>query len=76
MSNESADKFVYEPLSRVCLPVDSTYPPFAVLAIPLILDVALIILTVFKVFHLVSRLRRPSGAEVVSKFPSLIYVRF
>ena len=56
----------------MCLPDDATYPSFAVLAIPLIFDVVLIILTAFKVFRLVSGLRRPSGAEVVRKFPSLI----
>ena len=72
MSNESADKFAYEPLSRVCLPVDTTHQSFAVYALPLIFDAVIIILTVFKVFRLTSGLRKPSGAEIVGIFPFLI----
>ena len=74
MSNASADKFAYEPLSRVCLPVDMTNQSFAVSALPLIFDGAIIILTVFKVFRLTPGLRKPSGTEIVRKFPSLIIV--
>jgi len=60
--NESAEKFAYEPSSRVCLPVDVTGPSYAVFALPLIFDVAIIILTAFKIFRLASGLRKLSGS--------------
>ncbi len=72
MPNESAEKFVYEPLSRVCLPVDVTYPSFAPLALPLIFDVVIIALTAFKLFCLASGWRKLPGAEIVRRLPSLI----
>ena len=63
---------MYEPLSRVCLPVDVTYPSFALLALPLIFDVAIITLTAFKIFRLASGWRKLSGAEIVRNLPSII----
>src|SRR5258706_7085045 len=72
LSNESAEKFAYEPSSRVCLPVDVTGPSYAVFALPLIFDVVIIILTAFKIFRLASGLRRLSGNEIVRNLPSLI----
>lgn len=72
VSNESADEFVYEPLSRVCIPVNVTYPFFAAFSLWVLFDVAIIILTAYKVFRLASGLRKQSGAQVVRTFPSLI----
>ena len=72
MSNESAEKFAYKPPTGVCLPVNVTGPTFAVFALPLIFDVAIIILTAFKVFRLASGWRKRPGAEIVRIFPSLI----
>ena len=72
MSNESAEQFAYKPSSGVCLPVNVTGPTFAIFALPLIFDVAIIILTAFKVFRLASGWRKRPGAEIVRIFPSLI----
>ena len=67
-SNESAGKFVYEPLSGVCLLVDVSHSTFAPFVLPLIFDIAIVILTAFKVFRLAPGLRKQSSAEIVRNF--------
>jgi hypothetical protein len=69
VSNEPADKFVYEPLSRACLPVDVSYTPYAVFALPLIFDFAVVILTAVKVYRLAAALRKQSGFVIVRISP-------
>lgn len=65
---------MYRSQSGVCLPVDDngSYQAYAAFSIPLIFDVAIIILTAFKVFRLASGLRKQSGVGIVRHFPFLI----
>ena len=74
LQRKSTEKFVYRPLSGVCLPVDTdvSHQTYAAFSIPLIFDFAIIILTAFKVFRLASGLRKQSGADIVRHFPFLI----
>jgi hypothetical protein len=71
-SNESADKFIYEPLSGVCLPVGVSHSTFAPFVLPLIFDLAIVILTAVKVFRLAPGLRKQTRAEIVRNILLLI----
>lgn len=69
----SADKFAYEPLFGVCLLVDVPHTTNALFAIPLIFDIAIIILTGFKTSRLAAALRQQTGVEIVRTFSSNVY---
>ena len=69
-----ADKFVYEPLSGVCIPVDGPHTPHPIFAQPIVFlivfDIAIIILTAFKTSRLAAALQGLPGAKIVHSFLS------
>ena len=76
VSNKSAENFVYDTLSGMCLPVDVNYKPYGMFAIPLVVDIIVVILTAFKTYRLATAVRRESGAVIVRTFPSVDTTRF
>ena len=65
VSDESAEGFVYDPFSGVCLPGDVSNKSYEMFAIPLAFDVIIMGLTMFKTYRLAAAVRKESGAVIV-----------
>jgi hypothetical protein len=65
VSNGSAENFVYDTLSGVCLPVDGSFKSLGIFSIPLAFDVIVVILTTLKTYRFAAAVKRASGAVIV-----------